>query len=187
MTRPVEESRAILDAYKLVAQASWPELHPTMAELSRGWATAGAETLEAELEQYLQDTLRSANSVRVFWKLAPALVFGGCNEHFARDAGISRAELVGKDDFDPRLPWVLQAAKYRADDQAVIESGTPRLDIIERQRGVTGKITWVHAGKAPITPVGGAPIGVFGMYELLDDETGRRLFADYSRRARKHS
>jgi hypothetical protein len=185
VTIPVEQTRAILAAYQLVMQASWPDLHPTMAERSRHWATAGAETLEAELEGYLRETLRPNVSVRVFWKLAPKLVFGGCNEHFARDAGLGRAELIGLDDLDPKLPWVLQGAKYRADDQAVIDSDTPKLGIIERQRGATGTITWVHAGKAPIKTADGAVIGVFGMYELLDDETGRRLFADYSRKAHK--
>ncbi len=51
------------------------------------------------------------------------------------------AELLGRDDFDAKLPWVHQAAKYRADDEAVT-------------------------------------IGILGMYEMLDDATGRRLFAE---------
>ena len=83
---------------------------------------------------------------------------------------------MGIDDFDKRLPWGHQAAKYRADDQDVIKQGTAR-DILERQQSATG-ITWVHVGKAPIRLGDGTVIGVFGMYELLDADTGRRLFAE---------
>jgi hypothetical protein len=78
---------------------------------------------------------------------------------------------------------VRQAAKYRDDDEAVFESGAPKLDIIERQRGTTGAITWVRAGKAAIR-TSQETIGILGMYEVLDDVTGRRLFAEQSRRDR---
>jgi len=82
------------------------------------------------------------------------------------------------------LPWVRQAAKYRDDEEAVFKSGTPKLDIIERQQGTTGVITWVRAGKAPIRTAR-ETIGVLGMYEMLDDATGRRLFGEQSRRFRR--
>jgi hypothetical protein len=122
--------------------------------------------------------------VRVFWKLGPDLKFAGCNEHFAHDAGMPKAQLIGKDDFDPKLPWKHQSAKYRIDDEAVVKAGEAKLDIIERQRGTTGTITWVRAGKAPIR-AGQEVIGILGMYEVLDDATGRRLFAEQSGRGKR--
>lgn len=178
-----DQTRAVLLAYQRVMAASWPTLHPDMAERSQHWASASAETLEAELQGYVQQASDPRCTVRVFWKIGPRYTFAGWNEHFARDAGMPAAELLGKDDFDHKLPWVRQAAKYRDDDEAVFESRTPKLDIIERQRGTTGATTWVRAGKAPIrTPQ--ETIGILGMYELLDDATGRRLFAEQSRRDR---
>ena len=54
--------------------------------------------------------------------------------------------MVGLDDFDRRLPWVLQAAKYRADDKQVVETGVARLDIVERQKYASGEITWLKNG-----------------------------------------
>jgi len=96
---------------------------------------------------------------------------------------MSSTDLVGRDDFDRSLPWVFQAAKYRADDEAIVGSGHPKLDIIERQKGASGTITWVRVGKAPIRVPTGV-IGVLGMYEILDAETGRRLFAKQSGRGR---
>jgi hypothetical protein len=171
-------------AYQSVMNASWPTLHPAMAERSAHWGAASPETLEAELRDYVRQASDPACRVRVFWKMGPGFTFAGCNEHFARDAGIPAAQLLGKDDFDSKLPWVQQAAKYRLDDEAVFKSGTPKLDIIERQRGATGTITWVRAGKAPIrTPR--EIIGILGMYEVLDDATGRGLFGEQSRRSRR--
>ena len=172
-----ETLRAILTAYKTVMEASWPTLHPDMADGPRKWPAANQASLEAELAEYLRASAGAGNSIRVFWKLGPEFKFGGVNELFARDGGFARPEeLVGLDDFDKRLPWGHQAAKYRLDDEEVYKSGTPKLDILERQQSSTG-ITWVRAGKAPIRKASGEVIGIFGMYEILDPEAGRKLYS----------
>jgi hypothetical protein len=111
----------------------------------------------------------------VFWKLGPKYVFAGCNEHFARDSGLPASQLLGTDDFDSRLPWGPQAAKYRADDTEVVQAGTPKLDILERQKSPSGAVIWVRVGKAPIL-AGGSAIGVLGMYDLLDEKAATKLF-----------
>src|SRR3954468_7054637 len=119
MATDVHEVRAILAAYKQVADALWPQLHPAMAERSKRWATGDEAALRQELASYLRDSSQQSK-VRVFWKLGPQFTFGGCNEHFAHDAGLaSAAQVVGIDDFDKRLPWKGQAAKYRSDDKKV--------------------------------------------------------------------
>ena len=181
-----DETRAVLMAYQSVMTASWPTLHPEMAGRSQFWASASAETLEAELQSYVAQASDPQGTVRLFWKIGPSFTFAGCNDQFARDAGMPKGVLLGKDDFDPKLPWKHQAAKYRIDDEAVVAAGTPKLDIIERQRGTSGTITWVRAGKAPIRTAQ-AIIGILGMYEVLDDATGRRLFAEQSGRGRRPS
>jgi hypothetical protein len=184
MSLNADQTRAVLSAYQLVMTASWPTLHPEMLERAPHWASSSAEALEVELQSYVRQASDPRCPVRVFWKIGPDFKFAGCNEHFAHDAGMPAAVLLGKDDFDPKLPWVRQAAKYRDDDEAVFQSGTPKLDIIERQRGTTGTITWVRAGKAPIRTAQ-ETIGILGMYEILDDATGRRLFGEQSRRGRQ--
>ena len=176
--------RGVLTAYKTVMDASWPELHPGMSGASSRWSSANPAALEAELAEYLRTSAGPGNSIRVFWKLGPQFKFGGCNELFARDAGFTRpAELVGLDDFDKRIPWGHQAAKYRLDDEEVFKSGAPKLDILERQQSSTG-ITWVRAGKTPIRTANGEVVGIFGMYELLDPEAGRKLYAQRNLRRR---
>lgn len=184
MTATAEQLKGVLAAYQQVVSASWPHLHPEMAAHSANWPSATPEALERELQGYIRAAGSSANSVRVFWKFLPNYRFGGCNDQFAHDGGLTPPDLVGHDDFDKRLPWVHQAAKYRADDEAVVKSGQPKLDIVERQREATGVITWVRVGKTPIRTKDGV-IGVLGAYEVLDAKTGHRLFAEKSRGTRK--
>lgn len=175
-----DQTRGVLVAYQTVMAASWPTLHPEMADRSQAWGSASAQSLAAELEAYVAQASKPSCPVRVFWKIGTDFKFAGCNDQFAQDAGMPKGVLIGKDDFDPKLPWKHQAAKYRLDDEAVVKADESKLDIIERQRGTTGTITWVRAGKAPIrTPQG--VIGILGMYEVLDDATGRRLFGEQSR------
>src|SRR5262245_60632970 len=182
MEMGANELRAILAAYKQVKDASWPQLHPLMAGRSRQWAAASAGDLLQELNEYLHQASAPGCRVRIFWKLLPGFVFGGCNQLMAADAGLrSPAEMFGLDDYSKRLPWSLQAAKYRADDQGVVSRGAAMLDIIERQQSSSGEVAWMRVGKAPIRCADGKIIGLLGMYEPIDAETGGRLFVQKQR------
>jgi hypothetical protein len=177
-----EETRAILEAYKLVKDASWPQLHPAMAARSASWARASEPELRKELDGYVRELESPGCAVRLFWKLGADLVFGGCSESFARDAGLASArELIGLTDFSDRLPWQAQAAKYRFDDQQVTQSGQARLDILERQNSASGTV-WVLVGKAPVKTANGKVLGILGMYEQLEKKAAEKMFAERSKR-----
>lgn len=178
----VEELRAVLQTYRDVKTASWPELHLRMGPRATHWPFATEVELRAELDGYLAEASARTSPVRVFWKLGPDFVFGGCSEHFARDAGLpSPAALIGLDDFSPKLPWAAQAAKYRADDKEVYDTGKAKLDILERQTSSSGAVQWVRVGKAPIKAADGRVVGLLGMYELLDEKMATRLYFERSR------
>jgi hypothetical protein len=178
----VDEARAILAAYKLVKDASWPEMHPRMVQRSLQWSKAPLAELQAELTGYLDEASAPSCSVRVFWKLGPDYVFSGCNQHFASDAGAaSPRDLMGLTDFDDRVPWQAQAAKFRYDDSEIVRSGVPQLDILERQTSSSG-VVWVRVGKAPIRTGDGRSIGILGMYQLLDEKTATKLYIERSRK-----
>jgi hypothetical protein len=152
-----------------------------MAARAKRWPEASAAELRRELEGYLEEASVPSCAVRVFWKLGPQFVFGGCNLHFATDAGLqTAAEIVGLDDFSPRLPWRAQADKYRADDKEVLQ-GAAKLDILERQTSAKGTTVFVRVGKAPITTSSGQAIGILGMYEVLDEKAAQKLFFEKSR------
>ncbi len=178
LTPGADDVRAILIAYHRVVSASWPALHPEMTERSCHWPSATEQELKAELADYVAQASRPSNEIRLFWKIGARFQFGGANVQFVRDAGLNDvAELRGLTDFDGELPWTPQAAKYRLDDESIVQTKVPKLDIIERQQSTNGAIGWVRVGKAPIERADGTVIGVLGMYEVLDAETGRKLHA----------
>lgn len=178
-----EDLRAVLAAYKLVKDASWPELNPGMRHAEARWPSASAADLARELQSYVDETNAASCTVRLFWKLGRDLAFAGCNKNFAKDAGLpGPAELIGLDDFSDKLPWAAQAAKYRFDDKEIVDSGLPKLDILERQNSASG-VVWVLVGKAPVRN-GARSIGILGMYQLLDNDKAKKLFAQRSREGR---
>ena len=131
------------------------------------WSTFDDDELAREIEALASSRQRPFPGARIFWKLGPELVYGGCNLAFARDAGFpDPKELVGLDDFDRRVRWASQAGKYRHDDRAVMEARQPQLGIIERQADADAAV-WLHTAKAPIL-ARDQVVGIFGMYELID-------------------
>ena len=175
-----DELLAVLKAYREAVDVARPGLHPDMGERSRRWSKATQTELERELELYLLQASVPSCTVRLFFKTGRELVYGGCNRQFAQDAGLPSArDIIGLNDFDSRISWVAQAAKYRRDDREVMERGQPRLGIIERQSSASGMI-WLDTSKVPILD-GGRSIGIFGTYEVIDAKTASRRSLDRQR------
>ena len=130
----------------------------TERKLAEEELSASREILKAVL-----DTI----PVRVFWKDRD-LKYLGCNAPFARDAGLEKPEdLVGKDDY--AMGWRDQAELYRADDRAVIDSGTPRLLIEEPQTTPSGETIHLLTSKVPLRNADGTNGGVLGTYIDITD------------------
>lgn len=100
----------------------------------------------------------------IFWKDTKG-VYLGCNEVFAKDAGLkSPKEVIGKTDYD--LPWgKTEAEAYRADDQAVIANCQPKRHIVEPLTRHDGQKIWLSTSKAPLLQPDGKAFGVLGVYE----------------------
>ena len=128
--------------------------------------------LNARLEStsdLLQEIIASI-PVAIFWKDRDSR-FLGCNQRFALDAGYSSPEeMIGKTDAD--MVWKDQASLYRADDAAVMASGTPKLDYEEPKAGRDGTTHWLRTSKVPLRDRDKQVIGVLGIFE---DITGRKL------------
>jgi len=119
----------------------------------------------------------------VFWKDRDG-VYRGCNDAFARDAGLrSAAEVVGKTDFDLWRPRVV-AEGYRAEDRAVMESRQPRRGIVELLQRVDGTELWVETTRVPLLDPDGQPGGVLGFYE---DITARKQAEEAAQQERYFS
>ena len=98
----------------------------------------------------------------IFWK-DRNLVYLGCNERFARDAGLaSPDDIIGKTDHD--LAWAEFAELYRADDRQVMEIDTPKLNFEEPIQTVDGE-GWLRTSKIPLHDGEGVVVAVLGLYE----------------------
>ena len=124
----------------------------------------GRKQAENELRASKQIIEGIINSipVRVFWK-DKNLVYLGCNEIFARDAGFTDPkDIVGKDDY--QMGWKDQAELYRKDDLEVISSGLSKLLIEEPQTTPKGESITLLTSKLPLRDSKGEIIGIIGTY-----------------------
>lgn len=121
----------------------------------------------------LLNTIINTAPISIFFK-DTELRYLGCNNAFAKDAGVeSPEELIGKDDY--QLVWKEQAELYRTDDLRIIKSGFPKLSYDEPQTTPEGNQIWLRTSKVPLRNEANEIIGVLGMYE---DITERKISAD---------
>jgi len=126
------------------------------------------EERNAQSQQLLLTIIDTA-PVRIFWK-DRNLRYLGCNMAFAKDAGMTHPQdMIGKDDY--QMGWAAQAELYRADDRAVMESGTARLSYDEPQTTPNGQTIWLRSSKIPLRNQDNEVFGLLGVYE---DITERR-------------
>jgi|GEM_PF-1249024 len=132
-------------------------------------------------EQMLTNVLDNFPGV-VFWKDLHS-VYIGCNRNFSSGAGLADpSEIVGRTDYD--LPWAkTEADAYRADDRLVMETGVPKLNIVETQLQADGSIVWFDTNKIPLFDPEGKVIGVLG---TSNDITERKKAEEELRKYREH-
>lgn len=135
--------------------------------------TETSERSQMENELYAtSETLRQVMDTiphYVFWK-SPDLTYLGCNDRFAKSAGLTTAaEIIGKDDY--QLAWSATAENYRADDRKVIEHGRTMLNFIEPQARPDGSTLWLETSKVPLRDGAGDIWGILGIYQ---DVTARK-------------
>ncbi|MBS1130431.1 MAG: hypothetical protein H6R16_1433 [Proteobacteria bacterium] len=175
ITRRVKLS---LDVLKKVEDGAIDARIPVSLEDELGQLQRGINSMTAKLGELLRQHRGNADELkkqkellqsviehtplRVFWKDKDCRYLG-CNSLFALDAGLtSPDELIGKSDFE--LSWREQAELYRADDQAVMVSGIPKIDFEEPQTTPDGHTIWLSTSKVPLHTGDGEVIGVLGIY-----------------------
>lgn len=156
-------------------------LRARVAELERAHDDLARREAEASrraaLLQKIMDTLPGA----VFIKDRESR-FIGCSSRFVEAAGLSSPEdMLGKSDYD--FSWRDRAEEYRADDRAVMESGEPKLHILEPLLRADGNRIWLETSKMPLRDDEGAVVGLVGVFEDVSD----RVRAEEQRRAEREA
>jgi len=98
----------------------------------------------------------------VFWK-GRDFRYQGCNESFARSAGMNRPEdIVGRTDYE--LAWDHDQADYfRACDRQVMEENRPMYNIQETERQADGRQAILLTSKVPLLDAAGRGWGLLGI------------------------
>ncbi len=121
-------------------------------------------------ERDLLSTFLATTSDHVYFK-DRASRFIKISASLARDAsGLSGAEAIGKTDFDLFSEEHARAAYD--DEQRIIRTGEPLLDIEEKETWEDGRIAWVSTSKMPLHDERGTITGTFG---ISRDITQRKL------------
>ncbi|MBD1935996.1 PAS domain-containing protein [Microcoleus sp. FACHB-68] len=106
----------------------------------------------------------------IYWKDKNS-VYLGCNQNFARAAGVGTPEkIVGLTDFD--LLWTEEeAGRFRESDRRVMETDTPEYHLIETHLQADGNQSWADTNKIPLHDAGGSVVGILGTYEDVTERT----------------
>ena len=118
-----------------------------------------SSSLEGSSQEHLLRALISCVPDYLFAKDTKSR-FIFANPPMAEDLGLTVNDLIGKTDFDLH-PREL-AEKFFADEQSVISSGKPIIDIEEFVVTTSGQKKWFATFKSPLRSSGGQLIGVFG-------------------------
>jgi PAS domain S-box-containing protein len=122
---------------------------------------------ELRRSEQIIDAMLNAIPAGVFWKDTD-LVFLGCNQRFARDAGFDDpADIIGRDDYEIGCPKE-HADAFRRDDRRVIEGGAPILG--EEDLKILNAKPVAHlTSRVPLRNADGRISGVLGTYVDITD------------------
>lgn len=83
------------------------------------------------------------------------------------------SEAVGKTDFDLFGPE--HARQAFADEQAILRTGQPLLNQVEKETWPDGRVTWASSSKLPLRDARGQVIGTFGISRDVTEQVNRDL------------
>jgi len=147
---------------------------------SVGFLTDITDRLEAEAavrrERDMFESLARTVPDQIYFKDRQGR-FVRINDATARAFGLpGTAEAVGKTDFD--IFTDEHARQARDDEQRIVQTGAPLIDVEEKETWPDGRISWVSTTKIPWRDAAGAIIGVIG---ISRDITARRAAEASSR------
>jgi len=132
-------------------------------EVLRQQAVMEAQVAERARSHYA--LLQTRDEQQTIFHAVPAMIWFKDKEGRILRANRNAAESIGRrvEEVDGRSTYELypdEAAKYQRDDAEVIESGRPKLGIVERYEIPSGAERWVRTDKIPYCDPSGNIVGV---------------------------
>jgi PAS domain S-box-containing protein len=104
----------------------------------------------------------------IFWK-DRNFRYVGCNCRFAANVGLSSPQEVrGKTDFD--IVAFENADAFRAEDQQIMQSDTPKLNAEASFTAADGSVSWLRINKIPLHDKEGSVVGILCSYEDVTEQ-----------------
>ena len=98
----------------------------------------------------------------------------------------NRHDLEGKTDFD--LFSIEHAQQAFDDEQAIVKTGEPMINEIEKETWADGSITWVSSSKAPLYLASGKLVGIIGISrDVTAEKLAQEQLAEREQRLREQN
>ena len=137
------------------------EMQATQEELERQIAENKKIQEELEKEKYLMDTLMDNVPEYIYFKDLDSKFIKNSRSH-AKVFGFSDVkEIYGKSDFD--FFDEEHARPAYEDEQKIIKTGKPIIDLVEKEVKKDGSVSWVSTSKMPLKNQKGKIVGTFGI------------------------
>jgi hypothetical protein len=164
----VVDVAGIAEAFSVLLGRSWPT--PALDDaLARIRVARSIDEVRARLRTIFSRVHAQHGGVHLWCKDEGSNFLAVCSR-FVAASGLDEGVLLsGINDYDPRLPWTRQAGIDIRDDREVFRSGSPKLDIVERQDR-EGETIWLKTSKVPCGTTGAMAGGTVGGFSVISTE-----------------
>jgi PAS domain S-box-containing protein len=126
----------------------------------------------AELDRFLLDTFLETTPDSIYFKDSESRFVRASRSLMTR-LGVSRdEEILGKTDFD--FFSEEHARQAFEDEQRIIRTGEPLVNIEEKETWEDGREAWVSTSKMPLRDVNGEIVGTYGVSRDITPEKVQR-------------
>lgn len=112
-------------------------------------------------EKYLLNALLTSTQDHIYFKDKDSKFIRVSNSMTELFNKKEEKEIIGKSDFD--FGFEEHAKVAFADEQNIIKTGKPLIDVIEKETWDDGRISWVSTTKNPLRDLDGNIVGTFGI------------------------
>jgi sigma-B regulation protein RsbU (phosphoserine phosphatase) len=152
------------------------------------WDVTEHKSVEEQLyrERFFLRTLAEHIPDKIYFKDTESRFLWCSHETLIRFKTTDPADVLGKTDFDFFLEE--HARRAYADEQEIIRTGKPLVNLEERETWADGHETWVSTTKMPLLDATGQIIGTFGLSrEITEKKRAEAQLAKYADELRRRN